>query len=513
MDYSQMLQTVMQQNGFNIKTAVYPYGKRGRELVDSFRALYGKEPDYIVDNYLEQAGIYRYDDVNGKQDVFWFITIKQLTLYAIIKDQLILDGVDERHIIDVCGNERQIEDTRILAEDRQKHYAEVVDTIRKKKGGKLRFGVYAMYDETFGASALIKQMALSDRWDYRIVCIPDVLRKEEMLSRYHKTRDSLVEKWGKERVYNGYDEQTDEYIDWSKEFDIIYCCNPYDPMAHRLHSIEYLSTQDVLPIYINYGFDCLRETTYSRYLCKELNLVWKCFADTVFSYEDYIRVQPLRGKNVFLSGYAKMDDLVSIPETKHDRLKILISPHHTVQYEQAPLSNFLRLYKEILLLPDLYPEIDFVFRPHPLLFPTLRSCGLWDDERIDQYLSDLARKGVVYSPEGDYLHLFRECDAIIHDCGSYTVEWLFTGKPACFVRNPVLKDSQLTRLMLEAMKQHCIAKDFDDIRMFINELLVSPDRKRQISKSFLDGIMINYPNVSAYVAREIDLLNDPAYCE
>ncbi len=41
--------------------------------------------------------------------------------------------------------------------------------------------------------------------------------------------------------------------------------------------------------------------------------------------------------------------------------------------------------------------------------------------------------------EGEYVGLFRESDAMIHDCTSFITEYLYTGKPALYL-NPNIRD-------------------------------------------------------------------------
>ena len=164
-------------------------------------------------------------------------------------------------------------------------------------------------------------------------------------------------------------------------------------------------------------------------------------------------------------------------------------------------------HKLIPRLPDIFPDIDFVFRPHPLLFARMALNKVWTDEQIDDYLTEISRAGIEYSVGGDYLKLFSECDAIINDCGSFTLEWLFTGKPGCFVYNDELKDEHLTSQMKEAIKRYKIARSEDDIIGFIKEICITDMKPEYAMDDWVrENIAINYPNVAKRILDELDIL-------
>ena len=57
-------------------------------------------------------------------------------------------------------------------------------------------------------------------------------------------------------------------------------------------------------------------------------------------------------------------------------------------YEIA--KTYDKKYNDLILeLPLLFPDADFVFRPHPLLFTVLDNEGLWTTDKIDKYIATL----------------------------------------------------------------------------------------------------------------------------
>ncbi len=396
------------------------------------------------------------------------------------------------------------------ASEYQRHFQDVIESIKKSKRTKLNFAAYVVYDSSFGMATAIDVM-LSDtqHWNPQIVVIPDISRGfEHAKEQYIKTKQFFIDKYGEAFVSDGWNYDLDIYYDYLDEFDIVYYANPYDYMVKEFHSIKYACTKNVLPIYVSYGYEVGKLTTLARLRGPELNYVWKLFADTTYTYNDYLKYQVIKGKNVVLAGYSKMDDLYNYPMKENNRKRILISPHHTVSSIELPLSNFLSYSDYIMELPLLFPQVDFVFRPHPLLFTNLVSKGLWNKEKVERYISGLKDRGIEYSEGGSYLKIFAECDAIINDSGSFTVEWLYTGKPGCFVYNNNLSEKLLTNLMNQALRCYTIAKNEKDITDFITRVINdTKDHNYEMNQWVKDNVAINYPNVSHFIMQEIDILN------
>lgn len=399
---------------------------------------------------------------------------------------------------------------KLFISEVQRHYQDVRKEIagRIKAGEKLRFASYVVYDTTFGAHGICELMLKEpEKYDVTFVVCPDTYRDMDGLKQYHKTKQFFVERYGADRVLDGYDETTGEFLDHSDKFDVVYLANPYDCLVNRVHGINYLCTQNLLPIYINYMFISMNRHFEHDEEKVDSCLYYKYFLNTCYEKSELESCRIVRlCDNLVVSGYPKMDSLACqnyVPH-KSKRKKILICPHHTVKVLEGEfqLSNFLEYSDLILRLPDLYPDVDFVFRPHPLLFTNLTMHGVWTDRQVNDYLSALKTKGVVYSTEGDYFHLFVECDAIIHDCASFISEWLYTGKPCCYVidtdnglekiKNVLSKEGWI------AFSNYILADNEVKIKEFIDKV-INDELSIGVSKDVEKRIMVNYPNASKWI--------------
>lgn len=392
----------------------------------------------------------------------------------------------------------------------RRKYELTVQKIQNREDKKIKIAAYVIFDSTFGMESVFDRM-MEDitKWQPQIVVIPDVSRgMQNQIEVYNKTKKYFVQKYGMRNVLDGWNIKNNSFYDNTSNFDMIYFANPYDGMVNKVHSIRYAATRGVLPIYISYGYDVGRITTISRLKNAELNLVWKYFVDTTYSLNDMKKYQIVKGKNAILTGYSKMDKLNDYVKKKTEKKKILIAVHHTVDLEDLPLSNFLSYHKLFLELPRIYPDIEFVLRPHPLLFTTLINKGIWNRNQVDEYIKEFELRGGKYSCEGDYLQLFMDCDAMINDCGSFTIEWLYTGKAGCFMLNPRLKKSLLTDLMNRAISCYSIAKEEQDIIDFVNIVADDKDVVRPIPSWVKENIMINYPDTASIIMKELSIVGE-----
>ena len=155
----------------------------------------------------------------------------------------------------------------------------------------------------------------------------------------------------------------------------------------------------------------------------------------------------------------------------------------------------------------MYPDIDFVFRPHPVLFKILRRKKHWGNKRVDEYLGKMiSLKNVTYSTSGDYLDIFAQSDGIIQDCGSYLVEYFYTKKPCCYMlKSPSDIENKFSELGKQCLDNCYIAYNQEDILDFLNNVIVKgiDPKKREREQFAEEQVMINYPHASAKIISEI----------
>lgn len=187
---------------------------------------------------------------------------------------------------------------------------------------------------------------------------------------------------------------------------------------------------------------------------------------------------------------------------------VLICPHHTVWgWNKLNISNFLTYADLFIELPEKFPELDFVFRPHPLLFDNLVAHKIWTEEQVETYLARLlASTNMTYDKSGDYFQTFCDSDAMIHDCGSFIGEYLFTEKPCCYL---LKSEEQVSETLLPlgqaCMEQYYHASRAEEIERFIQDVVIEGhDPLKEQREAFSRTVLKKYyPFAADRIIQEI----------
>lgn len=370
-----------------------------------------------------------------------------------------------------------------------------------KNGEKIKVAFLHMYATSIQDVCVFDEMLKDDVFEPYFIVNPDVYRSKENFDyNYNRTKNELIEKYGNERVLDGYNYEKDEYVDYTNNFDIATTNNPYDAMAHQYFKIKYWALKKIPMFYISYFYMGRCHVTVDNLINNEFSYLWTIFAENKTVLDLAKKYQTIKGKNIVITGYPKMDKLSTLDMTNNNDKKIvIIAPHHTIQDNELSLGGFLQYYDAILQLPKKYPEITFVFRPHPMLIENLNTL-YWGEEKTKQYMDELlSNENVIYSTEGDYLELFAKSDALIHDCGSFLAEYLYTDKPCAYLYKKGLNaDKVWTELGKGMVDCHYIVNNSVDLDKFIEDVVIKGDDslKEKRKKWFENNIKMDYPNVT-----------------
>lgn len=211
------------------------------------------------------------------------------------------------------------------------------------------------------------------------------------------------------------------------------------------------------------------------------NYAWKCFYSTEFHRRDASNIAYNKGCNVEVVGYPNADCFlfkarkdVWKPQSIHKK-RIIWAPHFTIESDRVfASSNFLWMADFMLDLAEQYSDkIQFAFKPHPRLISHLYKHPDWGREKTEDYYNRWSSRENTQLEAGDFVDLFMASDAMIHDCGSFSVEYHYSQNPVLFVSD------NLDKLLIDkndfgklAMSQHYIGKCKEDIIRFIEDVVL-----------------------------------------
>ena len=370
---------------------------------------------------------------------------------------------------------------------KQKQYARKIEQLRtSNRPVKVLF--FALESSAWKYESVYRLMEQDPLFEPLVLVCPIVNHGEEY--RLKKMRECYL--YFKSNGYNtlmAYDEATDEYIDaHDLHPDIIFYTNPYRYLIDDRYFIHQFN--DVLTCYTNYAYNNI----LAKYTCglEFHQLLWRYYIEN----DDNLALakQYYDGKNCKVTGYPLIDmfqhyKVQSWPwKLKDKQLKRVIwAPHHTIEgnTDDIALSTFLQYYDTMLSLAEQYKDrIQFAFKPHPLLISALYNHPKWGKERTDAYYKKWAEGENTTYISGAYLDLFCSSDAMIHDSGSFIIEYMYVNKPVMILTDGG-RLAQCNVTATNAYKCHYEGKSERDIVEFIeNTILQGVDTKVDMRNAF-----------------------------
>lgn len=279
------------------------------------------------------------------------------------------------------------------------------------------------------------------------------------------------------------------------DVDMVVPEKPYLSEIHRKHQID--QNRRILYVVIPYYLSTITED----WLVNQRHnlLCWRQFVDNESCRETWAKLQRLKGMNYVVTGLPVMDDLltpkVDLPDVwpvADGRKRIIYSPHHTVSdlhMEGIGYSTFLAYCDEMLALRDRYAEkVYFVFKPHPSLRNRLKR--LWGEEQTEAYFQRWEKPGYSHVEQGNYLALFKHSDALIHDCGSFTVEYMYMDCPVMYLVRDESHTANMIPYAKEAFDLHYQARGKEDIERFIQDVIAGNDPLKKKRAAFKERYLL-----------------------
>lgn len=374
-------------------------------------------------------------------------------------------------------------------------------TAKVRAGGRLDVLFLVSDTAMFAAEPLFVAMSDDSRFAARIAVIPDFRRPQDAIApEMDRCAEELRRKYADARVARLRPDDDGCWPDVVKDADLVCYPLPYD-FSHWRYSIRYSSSRDILPVHVNYGF---YRSLYDRKVMQLENYArfWRVFLECDQTMREYAAYSLTHGVNAVLTGYVKMDALADVRPVARKRKRILVALHHSVsggKNDELALATVTDRADCLRKLPAAYPHVDFVIRPHPFLIQTLSQQNVWGPAKTDAFVRQLrSMPNVVWSEGGSYLGLFADSDACIQDCGSYLVEYLYTGKPCCYMlRSPADIDAKFAPLGKACLEQCSLAYDASDITAFIERVVLGGEDSKAVSRdAFARTVMVNYPNAA-----------------
>ena len=376
----------------------------------------------------------------------------------------------------------------------------------------IRFGFYVVLPSMFQWRRVFELMLKDDRFEPFIVVTPRIgWQVGDMEATMEKAYSSLVADYGTHHVFKGYHDGMFENC--IEDCDACAMMNLYSGLAERSFEVVHFALRGVPVFGSCYFYDPGTVHSKEYYSMRSLKFVRKFFCSNNIERDKFIKYQKcqMSTDRVEVSGCPKADAIFDIVKSNPSSRKvILLAPHHSViptLDSGLCLGNFLK-YKDFLLnLPRKYPQIDWIFRPHPHLKLNLVKNVGWAEDQWNAYVkSFVSNSNAIYEDDGPYYESFAKSDAIIHDCCSFLSEYFYTGKPPCYLlASKAAKEAQFDTVGQTIVSHTYEAYNEGDVLRFIDEVVIGgrDTNKDEREKFAHENLMVNYPHASQYIVDSI----------
>lgn len=291
-----------------------------------------------------------------------------------------------------------------------------------------------------------------------------------------------------------------EFIDiYSLKPDLVFYVTPISANFHPLQRATYVSNFSLV-CFIPYGFLSADSDEY-HYNSDIHAVCWRVFCETPFHFDKNNAYFPNSPNRVVLTGYPVLDAYKDpeyiikdklLKDIRHSFRKVVVwAPHWSIDgiCSVTNTGNFDKYYKDFFRILDKFPEISFVFRPHPNLRRAVQNAGIMTESEFDAYVInwDQRQNGFSYLSE-EYIDLFLISDAMILDSVGFVCDYLPSKRPALFLEK--LNRSKFNTLASKVVNSYYSAFHFSEIENFLQlVVLEEKDPKKEERLTLIPDVL------------------------
>lgn len=300
-----------------------------------------------------------------------------------------------------------------------------------------------------------------------------------------KTYQNVINAYNNEEWFDLRKLQPD-YVFYTRPYTFQYY-SEYNPKYVRqyakvcFHSYSY-DMDRIADFFIVYNYDFMQYVTF-------------CFntaESTCSRLKKMLEISKKEYPQIHCIGFTRFDliknELISNVNQNSNRKCILWLPRWASGKKQGKKQSHFFLYVDnFLKFTQIRTDVDFIIRPHPLMFANFLSQGIYTQQDINDFYKKCEKLGNVYiDTEKNYFTSLRKADILFSDYTALLVEFFVTGKPIIYCDD----DSTFNYEMKRMDKCFYHYYKWDEIEAILIKLLNGDDylKEKRIKEipNFLD---------------------------
>ena len=226
--------------------------------------------------------------------------------------------------------------------------------------------------------------------------------------------------------------------------------------------------------------------------------IYRHYVPTESIRDYYVKNMPAIEHSFRVVGHPILDCLNM--QDNSEKKYIIYAPHWTVCGDNLRFGTFKWSGEKMLEFAKTHPELNWVFRPHPLLYNFAITSGFMRKQEIDRYYDEW-KSFAKYSEGGDYIDLFKQSYAMITDCGSFLTEYFVTENPVIHLVSEHLNPNNTIK---EIDKTYYTAHDSDEMIKHLHQVILDKyDYKKEERIKLLEKLNLKNSNSAERIINDI----------
>ena len=319
----------------------------------------------------------------------------------------------------------------------------------KKTSNKIKVGFVCQYVPSWGKmEPIYRIMKNSDKFDTFLLCLPMGIHNYKLDDTKDLSNDAYdyFLNYGYEAV-NALVGQN-KWLNLKKlKLDYLFYTRPYNhymPKNFTSHRVNRYTKVCMLPYAYNLLEDNYRSTLDKEFFCGVYYYFAECKHAMEINKRQFIYAHNKGLQKTECYGMPGLEDLVRAKSKETEAwsfssndFKVMWTPRWTTNKWEGG-SNFF-MYKDSLLeYAKDNPDVDFLFRPHPLMFDNFIKTKEMTREEVSNYTKRVEElDNISFDKQKEYGASFWESSVLLSDISSMMYEYFLTGKPIIYCASNV----------------------------------------------------------------------------